>query len=81
MAEDIGQVKYTDGKYDGARLRAVTRVNIHGDTVVCFPEKDGDVDSEISKIHLEMVKSAQENRMELIRTIVEVASSIVDLVK
>jgi hypothetical protein len=81
VAEDIGQVKYSEGKYDGARLRAVTRVNIHGDTIVCFPEKDGDVESEISKIHLEMVKSAQENRMELIRTIVEVASSIVDLVK
>ncbi len=81
VSEDLEKVKYTDGKYDGARLRAVTRVNVHGDTVVCFPEKDGEVDREISNIHLEMVKSAQENRSELIRTIVEVASSIVDVVK
>lgn len=81
VSEDLENVKFTDGKYDGARLRAVTRVNIHGDTVVCFPEKDGEVDHAISNIHLEMVKSAQENRSELIRTIVEVASSIVDIVK
>ena len=81
VSEDIDNVKYTDGKYSGARLRAVTRVNITGDTVVCFPEKDGEVDSAISNIHVEMVRSAQENRTELIRTIIEVAANIVCVVK
>jgi hypothetical protein len=81
VSEDVEKVKFADGKYDGARLRAVTRVNIHGDAVVIFPEKDGEVDDAISNLHLEMVKSAQENRSELIRTILEVATSVVDLVK
>ena len=81
VSEDLGNVKFVDGKYDGARLCAVTRVNIHGDTVVCFPEEGGEVDHAISNIHLEMVKLAQENRTELIKTIVEVATSIVDIVK
>jgi hypothetical protein len=81
VSEDIGNVKFADGKYDGARLRAVTRVNIHGDTVVVFPEKDGEVDHGVSNIHLEMVKLAQENRSELIKTILEVASNFVDVAK
>jgi len=81
VADNLDQVKYADGKYDGARLRAMTRVNIDGDTLVCVPEKDGEVDTAIWNIHLEMVKSAQENRAELMKTIVGAAASIANIVK
>lgn len=81
VADDLAEVKYENGKYNGARLRAMTRVNIDGDTLVCIPEKDGEVDTAIWNIHLEMVKSAQENRAELMKTIVGAATSIVNIVK
>ncbi len=81
VADDLGDVKYANGKYDGARLRAMTRINIDGDTLVCVPEKDGEVDTAIWNIHLEMVKSAQENRAELIKTMVGAAASMANLVK
>lgn len=81
VADDLADVKYAEGKYNGARLRAMTRINIDGDTLVCIPEKDGEVDTVLWSIHLEMVKSAQENRAELIKTIVGAATSIVNIVK
>lgn len=81
VADNLDQVKYADGKYEGARLRAMTRINIDGDTLVCLPEKDGEIDTAIWGIHLEMVQSAQENRAELMKTIVGAATSIVNLVK
>ncbi len=81
VADDLTDVKYEDGKYSGARLRAMTRINIDGDTLVCIPEKDGEVDTALWNIHLEMVKSAQENRAELMKTIVGAATSIANIVK
>ncbi len=81
VADDLADVKYESGKYSGARLRAITRINLDGDTLVCIPEKDGEVDTAIWNIHLEMVKSAQENRAELMKTIVGAATSIVNIVK
>ena len=81
VAEELDAVKYADGKYNGARLRALTRVNLDGDTVVCVPEIDGEIDTAIWTIHLEMVKSAQENRAELMKTIIGAAANIVNGVK
>lgn len=81
VADDLNTVKYENGRYNGARLRAMTRINIDGDTLVCIPEKDGEVDTALWNIHLEMVKSAQENRAELMKTIVGAAASIASLVK
>ena len=81
MADDLDNVTYANGKYIGARLCAMTRVNINGDTLVCMPEKVGEVDAAVWNMHLEMVKSAQENRVELMKTIVEAAVNIVGIVK
>ena len=80
MADDLDNVKYANGKYTGARLCAMTHVNIDGDTLVCMPEKVGEVDPAVWNIHLEMVKSAQGNRVELMKTIVDAAANIVDIV-
>ncbi len=81
VAEDLGSVDIKDIKNSGARLRAMTKISMDGDTVVCVPEKDGEVDTAIWNIHLDMVKSAQANRAELMKTVVSAASSIVNLVK
>lgn len=81
VAEDL-----TDAKFDNktksmtnAELRAFTRINIDGDTVVCLPKKDGEVDREVWDIHLEMVKQAQESRAEFMKTVVSAAASLVNV--
>lgn len=81
VADDLSSVTYQNGKYSGARLRAMTRLNIDGDTLVCVPEKDGEVDTALWSIHLEMVKSAQQNRAELIKTIIEGLTNIASIIK
>ena len=78
---DLGTVQYDAGKFTGADLRAVTRISIDGDTLVCVPEKDGEVDTAVWNIHLDMVRTAQSNRAELMRTIVSAATSIAGMVK
>ncbi|PWH17336.1 MAG: hypothetical protein DDG60_02390, partial [Anaerolineae bacterium] len=81
VADDLSQVKYENGQYIGARLRAMTRIELDGDTLVCIPQQDGQIDTEVWNIHLEMVKSAQQNRAELLKTIVSAATSIANLAK
>jgi hypothetical protein len=73
---DMTQVKYEAGKFSGAELRAVTRISLDGDTYVCVPEKDGAVDTAVWAIHAEMVKAAQANRAELLKTLVSAAASL-----
>jgi hypothetical protein len=81
VADNLADVKYESGKYVGARMRAMTRINLDGDTIVCVPEKDGEVDTAVWSIHLDMVKSAQENRAALLKTVVDAASNLAGLVK
>ncbi|MGC1378913.1 MAG: hypothetical protein WA821_21960 [Anaerolineales bacterium] len=81
-AEDMQNVAYENGKFSGgAQLRAMTRISIDGDTLVCVPEKDGEVDTAVWNIHLEMVRQAQASRAELLKTLVSAATGIVNLVK
>ena len=81
VASDMSTVQYDSGKFTGAQLRAVTRISIDGDTLVCIPEKDGETDTAVWDIHVEMVKAAQANRAELMRTVVGAAASIAGIVK
>ncbi len=81
VAEDMNNVKYEQGQFKGAQLRAVTRVSLDGDTLVCVPQKDGEIDTAVWNIHLEMVNSAQATRAELMKTIVGAATSIANIVK
>jgi hypothetical protein len=81
VADDLGTITYEKGKLTGgARLRAITRINIDGDTIVCLPEKDGEVDTGVWNIHMDMVKQAQASRTELMKTIVSAASNIVNII-
>jgi hypothetical protein len=59
----------------------MTRISLDGDTLVCIPEKDGEVDISVWNIHAEMVKTAQSNRAELMKTLVSAATSISGLGK
>jgi hypothetical protein len=81
VADDMNSVVYDAGKFTGAQLRAVTRISLDGDTLVCVPEKDGEVDTAVWNIHLEMVKTAQANRAELMKTIVGAVTGVAGLMK
>ena len=48
----------------GRELRAITQVNIGGDTSHCLPSKP---DATLCKIHLAMVDRAVANRVEMLR--------------
>lgn len=83
VSDNLGTVTYEAGKFTGsARLRALTRVKIDGDTLVCVPQdEDGQVDTALWQIHLDMVRQAQEARSELMKTLVSAASNLAGLMK
>jgi len=81
ISENMSQVEYKDGRFTGAQLRALTRVKIDGDTLVCVPEVDGEVDTALWQIHLEMLQQAQASRAELLKTVVSAATGLGNLLK
>ncbi len=81
ISEDMAEVKYEGGRFTGAQLRALTRIEIDGDTLICVPEYAGEVDTELWKIHIDMVQQAQASRAELLKTVVSAATGLVDLLK
>jgi hypothetical protein len=81
VSDDMGQVTYdvTTRQLSGSvKVRAMTRVSIDGDTVVCVPEKAGDVDTAVLQIHNEMVKQARATRSELIQTAFTAATGLLE---
>ncbi len=76
VTSDMSGVFVEDGRVLGAGLRAYTRVELEGDTIVCVPERDGEVDRALLEIHGELVKQAQAARCELIRVIVDAAARL-----
>ncbi len=64
-----------------AQLRAFTRVRIDGDTEVCVPERSGEIDDDLWSIHLDMVRQAQENRAEMIKTAASAATGLLEALK
>jgi hypothetical protein len=81
VSDNISAVKYENGKFSGASLRAVTRVNIDGDTIVCVPEENGEVDIDLWNIHLQMLQQAQTSRSELLKTAVSAVTGLTGLLK
>jgi hypothetical protein len=81
VSDDMDGVKYENGRFSGASLRAMTRMKIDGDTLVVVPEQVGEVDMELWQIHTDMVQQAQTNRMEFLRTVVNAATGLVDMIK
>ena len=81
VSDNLSGVQYEKGAFTGADLRAVTRIGIDGDTLVCVPQKEGEVDQAVWAIHVEMVKQAQVGRAELMKTAIAAAQSLVSLIK
>jgi len=65
---------------EGQRV-AFTRIKFDGDTEACVPIDEGDIDETLWKMHLEMVERAQVHRAELIKTLTEAASELVNVFK
>ncbi|EFO78988.1 hypothetical protein OSCT_3149 [Oscillochloris trichoides DG-6] len=81
VADDLTTVNYRSGDFNGAQLRAVTRMSLDGDTQVMVPRREGQIDEELWAIHLSMVQQAQANRAEMIRTIANAAAGLLGALK
>lgn len=81
VARDMSTIAVEGGQLHGAELRAYTRISLDGDTIVCVPERDGELDKALFELHLGMVARAQEARTELMKTIIHAASSLVGFTK
>ena len=80
VTEDMGAVTYENKDFTGGvKLRALTRINIDGDTLVCIPEEDGELDTAVWGIHTEMTKQAQSSRTEFIKTVVQAVPGLANL--
>ncbi len=81
VASDIAEVEYRKGDFSKAELRAVTVMELDGDTKVLVPRSDMGVDHELWEIHKAMVAQAQANRAEMIRAIAQAASGMIAVVQ
>jgi hypothetical protein len=80
-SDNMSTVKYEAGRFNGGQLRAVTYMKLDGDTLICVPEEEGEVDTALWKIHMDMVNQAQASRAELLKTAISAASGLVSLLK
>jgi len=81
VSDNIADVKFENGTFTGAKLRAMTVASLDGNTAVCVPEQDGKVDDTLWKIHSDMVDKALENRVELLKTAALAIANLVPGVK
>ncbi|HSF80802.1 MAG TPA: hypothetical protein VLA49_06190 [Anaerolineales bacterium] len=81
VSEDIAATEVKEGKVEGARLRAYTRIKIDGDTLVILPEEEGEVDTELWAVHMQIVQQAQANRAEFLKTVISAASNLGSFLK
>ena len=79
VSDDMSQVRRDLA--GTAKLRAFTRIKIDGDTLVCVPERQGEIDEALWAIHLDMVQQAQAHRAEMIKTAVSAATGLLDALK
>ena len=81
VSDDLAGVKYEDGRFTGARLCALTRLNINGNTQACVPVSQGKVDDALWKIHCDAVDKALSNRTEMIKLAASAATSLLSALK
>jgi hypothetical protein len=82
-ADDLPDVRYeaaTGGFTGEAKLQALTRIELGGDTAVVVPA-GGAIDPSIWALHTSMVERAQANRTELIQTAASAAATLLGAVK
>jgi hypothetical protein len=84
VSDNIDDVAYdpATGRFTGgAKLRAVTYIKVDGDTLVCVPEEQGEIDQALWAVHTDMVARAQANRAEMIKTAVSAAAALLETFK
>jgi len=79
VIEGAKQIDAPAGSSGNAQLRAHTQIKLDGDTIVCIPERDGEIDTALLEIHFRVVEQAQAARVELMKTIVHAAASLVGI--
>jgi len=83
-SDDLSGVQYNPSskQFEGtAKLQALTRINLNGDTAVCLQEKDGTLDETLGKIHQAAVTQAQTHRTELLKLTVSTATDLLKVFK
>ena len=78
-SDQMGSVSIVNGVPEGADLRAMTVIQLLGDTTQIVPVNDGAVDQELWAIHQETVKQAQASRNDLIQSALTAAASLANL--
>ena len=84
VSDDMTGVSYdlATRRFTGtAKLRALTRMHMDGDTLVCVPEQEGEIDQALWTIHADMVQRAQAHRIELLKTVTAAAANLLDVFK
>jgi hypothetical protein len=84
VSDDMSGVSYDRAtrRFTGtAKLRALTRMHLDGDTSVCIPETEGKIDHALVTIHADMVQRAQTHRIELLKTVTAAAANLLDTFK
>ncbi len=82
VSDDLAGVKYERGIFAGnAKLCALTRINLDGDTLVCVPTDEDSINQELWKIHTDTVHSAQVHRAEMLKTVISAATGLFNLFK
>jgi hypothetical protein len=84
VSDNMSGVTYdtTTRQFTGtAKLRALTRINFDGDTLVCVPEREGEIDEALWAIHTATVQRAQEHRAELLKAAVSAATGLLGALK
>ena len=82
VSDDLNGVTYESGKFGGsAKLRALTRITIDGDTLACVPSAQGETSDEMWSIHMDMVRQAQANRVELLKTAISAAAGLLSALR
>ncbi|XGV96367.1 MAG: C25 family cysteine peptidase [Leptolyngbya sp. BL-A-14] len=83
-SDDLSGAQYNPSskQFEGtAKLQALTRVNLNGDTFVCLQEKEGMLDETLGKIHQAAVTQAQTHRTELLKLTVSTATDLLKVFK
>jgi hypothetical protein len=83
VSDNITAVTYdaTTHQFTGAKLRALTRIKIDGDTLICVPERAGELDHALWAMHTDMVQRAQAHRAELLKAAVSAATGLLNVLK
>ena len=84
VSDNMTGVTYdtASGQFTGtAKLRALTRISFDGDTLVCVPVQEGEIDEALWTIHIDMVQRAQAHRGELLKSAVSAATGLLGALK